>query len=238
MLLEQLPSPNRPRSALDRRGCILLLFLTLSLVPRTARAQSGSQYPRTDVQGWVDLEGTHALRENVDLNLNGGLRLSNDAGHLVYRRVAGGLVFKVNHYLTLSPYYCFYYTDSSRVSESRENRIAFAATVGAARGRWKILDRNLIEKRFLPGGQPWRYRNRLELARDIELAHSALRFFVWDEVYYDSFVSAWARNRAAIGAGKRISSRLGLDLYYVRQNDSHVRPGDLSAIAMTIRTHF
>jgi Protein of unknown function (DUF2490) len=170
--------------------------------------------------------------------LNGALRLSDDAGHLVYRRVGGGFVVKVNKFLTLSPYYNFYSTDSTPVHETRENRVCLAATVGVPKGRWKVSDRNLIEKRFLVGRQTWRYRNRLEISRDIKLAHAPLRLFVWDEVFYDSAVSVWARNRAAIGAGKQIFPRLAVDLYYLRQNDSHSQPGNLNVIGVTIRTHF
>jgi Protein of unknown function (DUF2490) len=230
--------PSSPqRQAANRKTLIPALLLLLSAVPRPARAQSSGQFPRDDAQGWMDIEETHDLRGKVQLTLNGGLRWSQDAGHLVYRRVGGGLALKVNKYLTLSPYYNFYSTDSSRVREARENRIALAATAGVPVGRWRVRDRNLIERRFLVGGRTWRYRNRLEVERSTHLAHSHLRLFVWDEVFYDSAVSAWARNRAAIGAGKEISQRLSLDLYYLRQNDRFTRPGDLNVIGITIRAH-
>jgi Protein of unknown function (DUF2490) len=219
-------------------GRLFFVTVILSIVPQVVRAQSKSQFPKDDVQGWMDLEATHAVRDNVSLMLNGMLRLSDDAGHLVYRRVGGGLVLKVNRYLTLSPYYNFYSTDSTPVQETRENRICMAATVGVPKGHWKVSDRNTVERRFLVGRRTWRYRNRLELDRDVKLAHSPFRLFVWDEVFYDSAVSAWARNRAAIGAGKEISRRLSADLYYLRQNDSHARPGDLNVIGLTIHTRF
>ncbi|MGE5325767.1 MAG: hypothetical protein ACM3NO_01900, partial [Deltaproteobacteria bacterium] len=59
---------------------------------------------------------------------------------------------------------------------------------------------------------------------------------VWDEVFYDSAVKAWSRNRAALGAEKEISPRLRIGLYFIHQNDGRVLPGDLNALAMTIRT--
>jgi hypothetical protein len=223
---------------LDRGGRAATILLALFFIPQVARGQSKSQYPRTDFQGWSDIIAIHPIHETVQFMANGGLRVSEDAGHLVYRRVGAGLVWKVNEYLTLSPYYNFYDTDSSPARESRENRIAVAATAGGSLGRWDIRDRNLFERRFLIGGQSWRYRNRLEVAHDVTMGHNRLRLFVWDEVFYDSVPRAWARNRAAIGGSKELSRRLSVDLYYVWQNDSHVRPGDLNAIAALFHARF
>jgi hypothetical protein len=238
MVNAQLKSSSRACSKPDRRGRAATFLLALCFIPQLARGQTKSQYPRNDFQGWMDLVATHPLRENVQLTVNGGLRVSEDAGHLVYRRVGAGLVWKVNKHLTLSPYYNFYDTDSSPIRETRENRIALAATAGGSVGFWRIRDRNIFERRFLIGGQTWRYRNRLEVARDVRLAHSRLRLFVWDEVFYDSVPRAWARNRAAIGGSKALSRRLSVDLYYLRQNDSHARPGDLNTIAALFHARF
>jgi hypothetical protein len=238
MVAGQMKSPSRMRSQFDRRGRAATFLLAFFLIAQFARGQSQSQFPRNDVQGWVDMVATHPLREKVQLTLNGGLRVSDDAGHLVYRRVGVGLDWKVSKYLTLSPYYNFYDTDSSPLRESRENRTALAATAGLPLGRWTIQDRNLYERRFLIGEQTWRYRNRLEVARNVRLAHSRLRLFVWDEVFYDSVPRAWARNRAAIGGSKALSRRLTVDLYYVRQNDSHARPGDVNAIGALFHARF
>ena len=222
----------------DPRGRAATYLFALFLIPQFARGQSKSQYPRTDFHGWTDISATHPVHENVQFMVNGGLRVSMDAGHLVYRRVGAGLVWKVNKHLTLSPYYNFYDTDSSPVRESRENRVAVAATAGGSLGRWDIRDRNQFERRFLIGGQSWRYRNRLEVAHDVTVAHSRLRLFAWDEVFYDSVPRAWARNRAAIGGSKELSRRLAVDLYYVWQNDNHVRPGDLNTIGALFHARF
>jgi Protein of unknown function (DUF2490) len=234
----QVKSSKRARGPFGRIYLTAVFLLPLFVLPRLARGQAKSQYPSRDTQGWTDLDATHPLRENLFLTVNGGLRLSEDAGHLVYRRVGGGLVWKVSKYLTLSPYYNFYDTDSSPVRESRENRIALAVTPGISLGSWKIADRNLFERRFLIGGPSWRYRNQVQVTRRIHLARSELRLFVWDEVFYDSIPHVWVRNRAALGAGKALSKRLSVDLYFVRQNDSHTRPGDLNAIGVFFHTRF
>lgn len=226
---------QRPRRRRFRGWLGIVVALSF---PAGAAAQSKPQFPQDDTQVWTDAEAAHALRENVHLILNGGLRWSDDAGHLVYRRVGAGLSYRWRKYLTLSPSYSFFYRDTTRTSEASENRISLAATFTAPLGRWKLSDRNLFENRFINGGQSRRYRNRVELERGVKLGGTLLRVFVSDEVFYDSAVHAWARNRAAIGAGKEISRYLSIDLYYLRQNDSHTSPGDLNAIGMTLRTHF
>jgi Protein of unknown function (DUF2490) len=238
-----MPSAHGKRSrrilpGLTRTAWILLSLPAVWAVALPARAQSASQFPRNDVQGWTDLEATHDLQKKVQLTMNGALRWSDDASHVVYRRAGAGLAFKVNKYLTLSPYFNYYSTDSSPVHETREKRVVLAATIGVPAGSWKVRDRNAIERRFLIGSRTWRYRNRLELERGIQVAHSQLRIFLWDEVFYDSASSAWSRNRAALGAGKELSKRLSVDLYYLRQNDGYSHPGDLNVIGVTLHARF
>lgn len=226
---------QRPRRCRSRGWGWIVVALSF---PAGAAAQGKPQFPQDDTQVWTDAEASHALRENVHLILNGGLRWSDDAGHVLYRRVGGGLAYTWHNYLTLSPYYNFYSTDSTPVNTSRENRIALAVTVGIPLGRWRVSDRNTIERRFLATADTTRYRNRVQIERGIKLAGFPLRVFIWDEVFYDSAAHAWTRNRTAVGAGKEISRYLSIDLYYLRQNDSHTSPGDLNAIGMTLRTHF
>lgn len=226
---------QRPRCSRSRRWIWIVVALFFHA---GAAAQSKPQFPQDDTQVWTDVEASHALRENVHLILNGGLRWSDDAGHVLYRRVGGGLAYTWHKYVTLSPYYNFYSTDSTPVSTLRENRASFAVTLGVPWGRWKVSDRNLIERRFLAAKDTSRYRNRVQIEREIKLAGFPLRVFIWDEVFYDSGAHAWTRNRAAVGAGKEISRYLSIDLYYLRQNDNHTSPGDYNAIGMTLRTHF
>jgi Protein of unknown function (DUF2490) len=215
----------------------LAIFLLAGAFPPAARAQSRRSFPRNDFQGWVDFEDAHAVRENFRLTFNGGLRWSDDASHLIYRRVGGGFDYIYGKYLTVSPFYNFYSRDTTPVREADENRIAAAVTVKIPLGRWTLSDRNQFENRFQTQ-YSFRYRNRLELQHPFRLVHTKLRGFVWDEVFYDSSVRAWSRNRAAIGAGKALTRHLSVDLYYLRQNDSHSPPGDLNVLGMTVRTSF
>ena len=56
----------------------------------------------------------------------------------------------------------------------------------------------------------------------------ATKFFVADEVFYDSATGRFSRNRFSVGITKTVSKHLALDLYYTRQNDGFSHPGDLN----------
>ena len=206
------------------------------MLPPAASAQTATKWPRTDFQGWTEFEVSHKLNSYADVSANGGLRWSNDADHLVYRRVGAEVNFKVSKFLTVTPGYAFYYTDSTRVGFSHENRMTIAATAGKSFGRWRISNRNRFERRFTTSGESWRYRNRIQIQHPFRLGSHTFHADVWDEVFYDSAVKAWSRNRAAIGVEKEISPRLRVALHLIHQNDGRTLPGDLNAVAVTIRT--
>jgi len=45
------------------------------------------------------------------------------------------------------------------------------------------------------------------------------KFFVADEVFYDSATDKFSRNRFQIGITKTINKQWSVDIYYMRQND-------------------
>ena len=122
-------------------------------------------------------------------------------------------------------------------SYSHENRLILAATVGVPWKRWYFSDRNQGERRFLQNRRSWRYRNRVEFRRPIRIVWKQLSVFAWDEVYYSTTAGRY-RNRLALGAGRKLSRRFSIDIFYVRQNDGYSHPGDLNGLGMTIKSHF
>jgi hypothetical protein len=237
-LREEQSAPLRSGRSSGTRRTLLLALCTLCFLPAATLAQSTQTFPSNDTQVWSSFPTQHRLKENVDLSLNAAFRWSADAGHLVYERVGAGLDFRWHRYITFSPEYRFYSRDITPAEEARENRISLGATVDIPLGAWRLSDRNLGERRFLVGRDTWRYRNRLRLERRVKLLSTSLALFVWDEVFFDGGADAWTRNRLAIGGGKSISERVAVDLYYLRQNDSYTRPGDLNTIGITVRTRF
>jgi hypothetical protein len=216
----------------------LVLAVAMGLFPRVLSGQTPSPYPRRDFQAWLSLDGTHPLGEKTDFLLGAGIRYGNDQGHLTYRRVTTGFAFRLSRFVTLEPFYKYSVGDSFSGALTPENRLSLAATLGVPWKRWRISDRNLGERRFMVSGQEWRYRNRVEFRRPMAVIQKQLNVFVWDEVYYSSSAGRWYRNRFAVGAGRRLSKRLSIDLFYVHQNDGISRPGDLNGVGMTLKTRF
>jgi hypothetical protein len=219
----------------SRPSRCFLLFVLAAISP-DAFSQSASVIPREDVQIWTDFHFAHSLRENTDLSLSGGLRMGRDVSHLVYERLGAGLSFKFGKYVTLFPSYAYFATQPAAGLDSHENRLTLDTGLGLPHGRWEFTDRNIFERRFRDPKDSTRYRNRLQIERAVTLAGMPLSLFVWDEVLYDWSFNAWVRNRIAIGGGRRLSSKVSIELYYLRQNGSLILPADMHVVGMTLRT--
>jgi Protein of unknown function (DUF2490) len=215
-----------------------LLALAVAIIPCALLGQATGPYPRQDFQGWVSIEGTHPLSEKTDFRMGADFRYSNNQGHLTYRRITAGFAYHWNRLVTVEPYYQYLTSDSFSGPAKPENRLALATTIGAPWKHWHVSDRNLGERRFLINGQEWRYRNRLEFRRPVVWARKQLSVFAWDEVFYSSTIHRWYRNRLALGAGRKLSKRISVDVYYLRQNDGYSHPGDLNALGLTLKTLF
>jgi hypothetical protein len=77
----------------------------------------------------------------------------------------------------------------------------------------------------------WRYRPSLTFEKDIsKKIISGAKLYITEEVFYDSLLKRFSRNRFTVGVNKTLTNQLSLDLYYMRQNDGTTRPGDLHVI--------
>lgn len=216
----------------------VMLAVGAALLPNVLFCQAGQQLPRQDFEARTELDAAHPLSKSTDFLLGTELHFSRDQGHLVYRKIGTGFAFRWRKFLTIEPYYQYSLSDTTAGRFSHENRLALATTVGAPWKRWYVSDRNLGERRFQETRRSWRYRNRLEFRRPIRVERKLLSVFVWDEVYYSSIEHKWYRNRVALGAGRRLSRMISVEIYYLHQNDGYSRPGDLDGIGMTISTVF
>lgn len=113
--------------------------------------------------------------------------------------------------------------------------VAVAASLHAR--HLTLVEQNRFEKLFDYGAEPVRYRN-LMLA-DVPFERKQWHCFVSDEVFFDLSNSSWNQNRFQAGAGRRLSPRLRLDLYYLRRNASGgAAPANVLGTILTVRlTH-
>ncbi|MEO7674195.1 MAG: DUF2490 domain-containing protein, partial [Pyrinomonadaceae bacterium] len=94
-----------------------------------------------------------------------------------------------------------------------------------------LSHRSWFEYRIRGVGNTWRYRPSLTFDQDIpkKLVPKA-KFYITEEIFYDSATSKFSRNRFTAGITKALSKQLSLDLYFMRQNDGFSHPGDLNVI--------
>jgi len=217
---------------MDRR-----LTLCLFLMLHASSVVRGQTIPsRHDTQNWNDVYLTVPLSKHVDYVMQGTLRNGRDLSRPVDERLGIGFSFKLGKYLTVVPNYLYIGMQPFEGRRVFENRLSVPATVRVPVGGFLLSDRNLIERRFRqPGTVSTRYRNRLQVEHSIGPSKQKIALFVSDEVFYDWSFNAWVRNRAAVGVSKVVNKHLTLELYYLRQNDSHSVPGDLHVIGSTWR---
>jgi hypothetical protein len=191
---------------------------------------------RHDTQNWNDVFLTVPLSKHVDYVMQGTLRNGRNLHRPVDERLGIGFSFKFGKYLTVAPSYLYIGMQPFEGRRVFEDRLSVPVTVRVPIGRFVFSERNLFERRFRrPGIDSTRYRHRLQVEHPIGPPKQKLSLFISDEVFYDWSFNAWVRNRAAVGLGKVVNKHLTLDLYYLRQNDSHSVPGDLHVIGSTWR---
>jgi Protein of unknown function (DUF2490) len=212
-----------------RGGCVAFLLAVLTNL-------TCAQSLRRDTQEWNDVQIFAPVTKTVDFVFYGTLRIGRNVTHPVDERVGAGFAIKPNKYLTVTPFYLHITTQPFRNVRLYENRLNLNASLRFPLGKFTISDRNLFERRLRhPGGDSTRYRNRLQIDHPAQLGKFKFTVFASDEVFYDWSFNAWVRNRFAAGVSKAWNKHLTTDLYYLRQNDGHSRPGDLHVIGTTFR---
>jgi Protein of unknown function (DUF2490) len=213
------------------------LILSLPVVLASVAAVLGQSVPsQDDTQNWNDVFLTVPLSKQVDFVMQGTLRNGRNLSRPVDERLGIGFSFKIGKYLTVIPNYLYIGMQPFEGRRVFENRLSIPATVRVPVGRFLLSDRNLFERRLRrPGVDSTRYRNRFQVDHPIGPDKQKISLFVSDEVFYDWIFNAWVRNRAAIGVSKVVNKHFTLELYYMRQNDSHSVPGDLHIIGTTWR---
>ena len=128
----------------------------------------------------------------------------------MYETAGAAVRFRLGRYFALSPIYQFVATQYYPGIHTRENRLSINGVVSVPI-KWLVL-----------GGMA------------ISVSRCRL-LFAWDEAYYDRIPPAWSRNRFAAGGGKRLNSKLTIDLYFLKQNARFSRPRNINAIGVTFR---
>jgi hypothetical protein len=144
-----------------------------------------------------------------------------------------------NKYLTMRGGYR-YQTGLSGPSTNTGN-IGILEITSRYRLPWQLVisDRNRGEFRFIKRQSFYtRYRNRLQLERDIQYGWLKCTPYVYDEVFYNSRYAQWTPNRYAVGIQFPVGRHVILEPYYMRQNNSHSNPPHINAIGFKLNLYF
>jgi len=212
---------------------LMLAFSAFCVTNALAQAQS-SPATRADNQVWSELQLAVPISDKIDLVLLGVVRFGRNVSRPVNERVGAGILVRCGRYLTLLPSYLYVASQPTSINHSTEHRITLEVTPKFPIRSFVVSDRNRVEFHFhSPSPNFVQYRNRMQIEHALPL-HD-LHGFVADEVFYDSVASAWIRNRFYLGVAKKVNKHSALEIYYVRQNDGHSRPGDINALGSTFK---
>jgi len=209
------------------RVCVVLLVCSIAAC---------AQIDRTDNQFWSDYQLAVPVTKQFDFNILGTLRLGRDVSRPVDERVGAGFTFKFGQHVTVSPNYLHIGMQPFAGRRVWENRLTLPVVLAFKLDKFTLRDRNQVERRYRNSGlKTWRYRNRFQVEHPVGSDKLGLSLFITDEVFYDSAVDRWVRNRFAVGAIKVFNKHYTQDFYYMRQNDGVSIPGDLNIVGTTLR---
>ena len=211
------------------------LFLALAVFALGVSAAAAQAATETeDFQSWNDVQITAPMSKRVDFILTGTARFGGNLRKAVDQRLSIAFNLKINDWLSVQPSYTHISTTPVVGRNRIENRLSFAATYKFPFKKFGLSNRGLFERRLRSAQNSTRYRNRLLFELPLKKFYDT-RFFASEEVFYDWSLKRWSRNRFAVGLGKAINKKLGIDVFYMRQNDGTTRPGDLHIIGTTLK---
>jgi len=120
------------------------------------------------------------------------------------------------------------------------NRILLMATPRfPLKAKLVVSDRNRGELNFSKGELNWRYRNRLQLEREITIRSYRPVPYANVEAYYDSKFQKWSSVVIEAGSQFPIGKHTELDIYYEHQNNTGKAPNEqVNAAGLILNLHF
>jgi len=211
-----------------------MLKITISLILIVfCAAFAGAQatVDRDDNQSWNDVQLTAPMTRQFDVVMTGTLRFGKNLTRVHETRIGIGFVFKPLKDLSFSPSYLYITSRNSSGRFRVENRLSVYGRYRLPIKSFGLSHRSLFEWRIRSPRSSWRYRPSLTFEKDIPKKFiDGAKFYVTEEVFYDSILNKFSRNRFSVGITKTLNKKLSLDVYYMRQNDGFSIPGDLNVI--------
>jgi hypothetical protein len=213
---------------------MLKTLVCLILIVFCAAFSQAQTVDRDDNQSWNDVQLTAPLTEQFDVVMTGTLRFGKNITRVQETRLGLAFVFKPIKDLSFSPSFLYINARNSSGRFRVEKRLGFYGRYRFPIKSFGLSHRSLFEWRIRTPRSSWRYRPSLTFEKDIsEKFIKGAKFFATEEVFYDSVLDKFSRNRFSVGITKTLNKKLSLDVYYLRQNDGFSVPGDLNVIGTT-----
>ncbi len=211
------------------------IFLIFSIIGFCAIFADAQTADTNDNQSWNDVQLTVPVTEQFDFTLTGTFRFGKNITRLNDRRIAVGFVYKPNKSWSFQPFYSNIVARNAGGRFLMEHRLNFRATYRFPFKRFGLSHRSWFERRLRQPRNSWRYRPSLTFEKDIGVIIPDTKFFMTEEVFYDSILKRFSRNRFSVGINKNLTKKLSLDVFYLRQNDGFSRPGNLNVIGVNFK---
>lgn len=191
-----------------------------------------------DIQSWNDVQLTVPINKQFDLYTALTLRFGKNITRLNDGRYALGFVYHPNKTLSFQPFYWFVDARNSRSQFKAEHRLSLRVNYRFPIKSFGLSHRSTFEYRIRQPRSSFRYRPSLTFDKDIpKKIIPKAKFYATEEVFYDSLLNKFSRNRITFGITKTLTKKLSLDVYYMRQNDGYTHPGDLNVIGTAWKIH-
>lgn len=212
----------------------LLLFIGLGVF--FASAQIVQIANDEDTQSWNDVQLTVPVTKKFDFYAAITARFGKNVSRLNDRQFALGFVYRLSKSWSFQP---FYRNIRARNTSGRfgiEHRLNLRVGYRFPFKTFGLSHRSGFERRFRSPRNSWRYRPSLTFEKDIPKNFiSKAKLFVTEEIFYDSILKRFSRNRFTVGVTRPLTKQLSLDVYYMRQNDGFSRPGNLNVIGTSFK---
>jgi hypothetical protein len=189
-----------------------------------------------DVQSWNDLQLTTQISKKFDFYTGLTMRFGKNVKRFTEGRYAVGIIYKLSKDWNIHPFYLYINARNTRGIFRHEDRLNLRVGYHFPFKKFGLTHRSLFEYRLRQPQNSFRYRPSLTLDKDIPknlISHS--KIYLTEEIFYDSILKKFSRNRVTVGITKTLSKKLSLDLYYMRQNDGFAHPGDLSVVGTNFK---
>ncbi|MEO7509891.1 MAG: DUF2490 domain-containing protein [Pyrinomonadaceae bacterium] len=217
---------------MPKPGSIILLLLLGAASSVGAQALAGHD----DNQSWNDVQLTIPLAHKVDFVTQLTLRFGKDISRLNEQRIGVGLAFKPAQHWTLLGGYQYIYARNALGHFRREDRFDVRAIVKYPLKGFGFTHRSVLEYRFRRVVNSWTYRAAFTIDHKFKWVPQS-KLFLTDEVFRDSLIERFSRNRFSVGMNKVLTKLLSVDIYYLRQSDGLARPGNLNVIGTSWKIH-